>query len=75
MFDLGSQTERTLRDVVKLPDDTQRKMAIKVLETIINSIIEIEKTPGPSSPERDEVMRRQLTNRYRAHYPAGRFHE
>ena len=57
---LKSETERTLRDVLGMPEDMQRTVALEVVGEIFRALGEIEKTPGPSSPERDDVIRNQL---------------
>jgi hypothetical protein len=40
----------------------QRDVAASVYGDIVQSLREIEATPGPRSPERDHVIRRQLYN-------------
>ena len=55
-----TDTEKVLRNVVGLPADTQRSIAQTVLDEIIAALAEIEKTSGPSSPERDDAMKIQL---------------
>ncbi len=55
-----SDTEKTLRGVLEMPENTQRTIALEVLGEIIRATREIQKTPGPSSPERDEVMKDQM---------------
>lgn len=57
---LRTDTEKVLRNVVGLPADTQRSIAQTVLDEIFAAVAEIEKTPGPSSPERDDAMKIQL---------------
>ncbi len=55
-----SDTEKTLRGVLEMPENTQRTIALEVIGEIIRATREIQKTPGPSSPERDEVMKDQM---------------
>ncbi len=57
---LKPDTEKTLRAVLEMPKNTQRTIALEVVGEILRALGEIEKTPGPSSPERDDVMKNQL---------------
>jgi hypothetical protein len=57
---LISETETTLNDVRRLSEATQRVTAKKVCKEIVRSLRQIEGTPGPISPERDQVIRDQL---------------
>lgn len=60
-----SDTEKTLNEVRKLTEAVQRVIAMSVYKEIVHSLRQIEGTPGPSSPERDQVIRDQL-NRAKA---------
>lgn len=60
-----SNTERTLNEVRKLTKVVQRVIATSVYKEIVRGLRKIEATPGPSSPERDQVIRDQL-NRAKA---------
>lgn len=65
-----SDTEKTINAVRNLPEPAQRAVAIKVYKGIVRSLREIEGTPGPSSPERDQVIRRQLNDAKNARHRA-----
>lgn len=65
-----SDTRRTLDDVKSLPEAVQRKIAAGVCQEIVQSLREIERTPGPSSPERDAVIRSQLSRATAARHHA-----
>jgi hypothetical protein len=56
---LISDTEETLRAVAGLPEDTQRRIALEVMGELLAAMAAIEKTPGPSSPKRDDLIRNQ----------------
>ena len=57
---LKKETFETVRAVYVLPEDLQRTIALGVVGEIFKALREIENTPGPSSPERDDVIRNQL---------------
>jgi hypothetical protein len=65
-----SDTERTLNEVRKLPEPAQRVIAMSVYKKIVRSLRQIEGTPGPSSPERDRVIRDQLNHAKAARHRA-----
>ena len=60
-----SDTEKTLNEVRTLSEAMQRVIAVNVYKEVVRSNKEIEGTPGPSSQERDQVIRDQL-NRAKA---------
>ncbi len=62
---LISDTEKTLNEVRTLSEAMQSVIAANVYKEVVRSIKEIEGTPGPSSQERDQVIRDQL-NRAKA---------
>ena len=50
-------TKQTLRSVATLGAPEQKKMAAAVATDIMSALQYIEKTPGPTSPERDAAVR------------------
>ncbi len=60
-----SDTEKTLNEVRTLSEAAQRVIAVNVYKEVVRANKEIEGTPGPSSQERDQVIRDQL-NRAKA---------
>ncbi len=67
---LISDTEKTLNEVRTLPEATQREIAANVVSDIMFATRQIESTPGPSSPERDQVIRDQLSRAQAARHQA-----
>ena len=65
-----SDAEKTLNDVCKLSETAQRVIAMSVYKDIMQSVQQIESTPGPSSPERDQVIRDQLNRAKAARHSA-----
>ncbi len=65
-----SDTERTLNEVGNLSEAAQRVIARSVYKEIVQSLRQIENTPGPSSPERDQVIRDQLNRAKAARHQA-----
>ena len=57
---IKSDTEKTLRAIQEMTAITQRMIALEVVGEVSSAIREIEKTAGPSSPERDIVIKNQL---------------
>ena len=57
---LTSDTERTMNAVRDSPEAVQSVIARNVFNEIVQSLREIERTPGPSSSARDKVIRHQL---------------
>lgn len=57
-----AEAERTLRTVIQLPSEVQRAIASDVARSVFQAIREIERTPGPSSIQRDRVIKAQIAN-------------
>jgi len=65
-----SEAERTLNEVRSLSEVAQRVIAMNVYKEIVRSLRQIESTRGPSSPERDQVIRNQLNRAKAARHQA-----
>ena len=66
---LISDTEKTLNEVRTLPEATQREIAGNVVSDIMFATRQIESTPG-HSPERDQVIRDQISHAKAARHRA-----
>ena len=67
---LTEDTLRTLDSVRQLTPATQRSIAASVAKNLVEAVREIGATVGPSSPERDGVMKAQLARAQNARHEA-----
>ena len=65
-----SDTRKTIENIRTLPAASQQAIAMSVYKEICLSLRELEATPAPSSPERDQVIRGQIERAHAARHLA-----